>query len=268
MPAFAETFGELSSALHGFVVSSILIAATLASLFAGSLSNTLGRTHTIALGAFLFAVGATIAASASSLVVFVAARCIVGFGEGAFLSTLVVYVCEISPPRKRGVLASTVQLFTTLGIMMGYFTCYGTNNIQSSFAWRLPFIIQAGVAASLAVVAYAYLPQSPRWLAYKDRKEEASAAWDRLGVSDAEREKYSLESPVLGDTADASVPVAQGNILDKWKDGVQAAVKMFGKDTRRQMFLAVFMMSMQQLSGIDGVLYVCPSRSLDTPQIC
>lgn len=90
MPSFIATFGEISSTLHGLVVSSVLPTATLASLFAGLISDKLGRTRAIVIGAFTFAVGAAIEAASTNLGMFIGGRCIVGLGEGTFLSTLVV----------------------------------------------------------------------------------------------------------------------------------------------------------------------------------
>jgi MFS family permease len=91
MPSFEETFGSLSSALHGIVVSSLLLAATVASLFAGALSDRFGRPRAIAIGCLTFSIGAAVEAGASNLGMFIAGRCIVGVGEGLFLSTLIVY---------------------------------------------------------------------------------------------------------------------------------------------------------------------------------
>ncbi len=90
MPSFTDTFGELSSFLHGLVVSSILLPATFASIFAGALSDSLDRTRAVAIGALVFAIGAALEASASNLGMLIAGRCVVGIGEGLFLSTLVV----------------------------------------------------------------------------------------------------------------------------------------------------------------------------------
>lgn len=92
MASFTSTFGELSSTLHGLVVSSVLLTATLASLFAGQISDQFGRTKAIALGAALFGIGAALETGAVSLGMFICGRCVVGIGEGTFLSTLVVYV--------------------------------------------------------------------------------------------------------------------------------------------------------------------------------
>ena len=90
MPAFKSTFGTLSSSLEGIVVSLIMISATLLSLFAGALSDNFGRTRSLAVGSLLFALGAAVEAAAVTLGMFIIGRCVVGFGEGVFLSTLVV----------------------------------------------------------------------------------------------------------------------------------------------------------------------------------
>lgn len=168
------------------------------------------------------------------------------------------YICEIAPPSKRGPLASIAQLFTTFGICAGYFICYGTSRISSSLSWRLPLALHSGIALFLAVSALMILPQSPRWLAYKGRREEASTLWDKLGVSDAEREKDLLqnsEAPVLQPLA--VTKAAQVRFLERIRGNIHSSTIVFKKGNRRQMLLGVFVMSMQQLVGIDGVLYVC-----------
>lgn len=90
MPSFTNSFGFLSSTMHGLVVSSILLPATFVSIFAGAFSDSLGRTRTVAIGALFFSIGAAFEASAVNLAMLIAGRCVVGIGEGLFLSTLVV----------------------------------------------------------------------------------------------------------------------------------------------------------------------------------
>lgn len=90
MPTFTEYFGHLSAGQHGIVVAIIMLSATIASLFAGSLSDTIGRSRAVAIGSLVFALGAALEAAATNLTMFVAGRVIVGAGEGLFLSTLVV----------------------------------------------------------------------------------------------------------------------------------------------------------------------------------
>jgi MFS family permease len=90
MDSFGRAVGHMSSALHGFVVSSILISGAIASFFAGYLADAVGRTRAVMTGAFLFGVGAAVEAGAVGLAMFVVGRIVTGAGEGLFLSTVTV----------------------------------------------------------------------------------------------------------------------------------------------------------------------------------
>lgn len=90
MPQFEASLGALSPSLQGIIVSSIMITASVVSPFSGALADWLGRTRALAIGGLLFAIGAALEASAVNLGMFIAGRCIVGAGEGLFLSTMVV----------------------------------------------------------------------------------------------------------------------------------------------------------------------------------
>jgi Sugar (and other) transporter len=161
----------------------------------------------------------------------------------------------------RGPLATTVQLLITIGMCVGYFACYGTVNIDSSLSWRLPLILQSGIAFILTMAAFFSLPHSPRWLAYKGRKEEASLAWDKLGVSNAEREKDLLQdtastSGILETPQSVPIVASKTTLRERMNQNMLEFTAVFKKDARKPMFLGVFLMAMQQLSGIDGVIYV------------
>jgi MFS family permease len=139
--------------------------------------------------------------------------------------------------------------------MLGYFICYGTVNWGSSLSWRFPVAFQAGIAFFLAVMSYVYLPQSPRWLFYKGRGQEATVVWEKLGVLAAEREK-DLEQSARARALSAVGTGVKLGLLGRIRRSIHNSIAMFGRGTRKQIFLGVFMMSMQQMSGIDGVMYV------------
>jgi hypothetical protein len=140
--------------------------------------------------------------------------------------------------------------------MVGYFMYYGTVNLKSSLSWRFPLASQAGYALVLAATSYIYLPQSPRWLAFKGRGPEATAVWGKLGVSSAEREKDLEQRPMLKSEAVEATGAAKTELPERMRQSMANFMAIFGKSTRKQMLLGVFMISMQQMSGIDGVLYV------------
>ncbi|RAL12081.1 putative MFS sugar transporter [Aspergillus homomorphus CBS 101889] len=261
MESFTSRFGSQSAVIHGLIVSSILIPAAISSFLAGYLADKLGRPKGISIGALIFGIGAALEAAAINIGMFIAGRCIEGIGEGLYLGTLVVYICEISPPNVRGALTTGPQLLITLGLVVGFFTCYGTARLESSFSWRTPFLILACLAVAFSVASFLWLVPSPRWLTIHGRRTEATAAWDYLGVSQAEREKAEIEQDRVLATEIASITSrerAPSVSQAQSKSAKDKIFDLFSKDVRARTILAVFLMGMQQLSGIDGVLYYAP----------
>lgn len=243
MDQFTKTMGHLSPFLVGFSVSLIMLTGAVPSVFGGQLADSLGRLKVITLGAVLFGVGAAIEGSASSLAQFLAGRAIAGFGQGVFLSNVSVYICEIAPVKHRGILAGLPQFMATAGICVGYFTCYGTVSIQSGMAWRIPYIIQCIISA-LFVAGCMTIPDSPRWLMLHGRRQDALVALDWLDFSMVEAERDFLTA------------TEQRSSLSLW----QNLVLLFRRGYRSRTILALFVLGMVQLSGIDGVLYVSASH--------
>ncbi|KAH9835803.1 general substrate transporter [Rhodofomes roseus] len=245
MPQFVSRFsksGVLSATIQGLIVSIILITASMASLVSGPLSDRISRTRTISLGAIIFAGGSAISCASRTLAMLFVGRCLAGIGEGLFLSAVTVYAVEIAPASARGRLGSMVQLLCTMGIASGYFICYGTVRIPTSLSWRFPFGLQAVVSTALAVGS-PFLPHSPRWLRHVGRAADADAAWATLGVGSADAQKTEENA-----SRDATQRLSWWlEAQQLWKEGVRARTA-----------LGVFLMGMQQASGIDGVLYYAP----------
>ena len=51
---------------------------------------------------------------------------------------------------------------------------YGTSTMNSTWAWRIPSAVQAAFSI-LCLIILPFIPESPRWLAYKNRREDALA---------------------------------------------------------------------------------------------
>ncbi|KAI9740217.1 MAG: hypothetical protein M1834_004795 [Cirrosporium novae-zelandiae] len=245
MSYFETTFEKLSSVMRGFTVSLILITGALPALYAGHLADRLGRTYAVAVGALVFAVGSALQGGSSELPMFLVGRGLAGIGEGLWLSNINVYITEIAPSARRGMLVSMPQFQCTAGICAGYFTCYGSSGINSSMSWRLPFILQSALAV-LLTLSCLLLPKSPRWLMFHGHREEAMRELDRLDVSRAEAEKDILRPAEQG-RPNSSQPTSKGFLT------------IFQRQYRSRTILGLFVLAMVQLCGIDSVLYYAPT---------
>ncbi|KAI1443718.1 putative MFS sugar transporter [Annulohypoxylon stygium] len=241
MPQFTQSIGQLSSTMLGITVSMIMLTGTLPSIFAGHFADKFGRTSVIIPGALLFGIGALVQGLSHGLPQFIAGRAIAGFGQGVFLSNVSVYICEIAPLKYRGTLAGLPQFMATAGVCFGYFTCYGTLNIKSDMAWRLPYIVQCLFSALLSW-ACLLLPDSPRWLMLKGRQADALRALERLDFNMVEAERDFLTT------------TEQTPSLSPW----QSFALLFKRGYRARTILALFILGMVQLSGIDAITYYAP----------
>ncbi|KAJ6261725.1 Quinate permease [Drechslerella dactyloides] len=264
MEQFQKDFGQLSPTLHGVIISMILLTAAIASVFAGHLADKISRTHTTCLGAGIFAVGSLLQAIAGfgnssqsgKLAVLLIGRSIAGLGEGFFLTSTQVYIIEIAPGHVRGRVTSILFMGITCGLCLGYFLCYGTSRIESTMAWRIPFIWQAVVAANLSFGSL-FMPHSHRWLLHVNRRDEAMAILEKMGMGTAaEREKQELLA-IRENITTQETPRGRGfraNIAYAFR-----SLKLLAKKQNRwRASLAIFMMTCQQTTGIDGVLYYAP----------
>ena len=105
---------------------------------------------------------------------------VAGVCVGIASSICPVYQAEIAPKEIRGRVVSLQQWAITWGILIQYFIQYGAswvgggpnNPNQPTSAFRIPWGVQI-VPAVILFFGMFFLPRSPRWLASKDRWEEA-----------------------------------------------------------------------------------------------
>ncbi|TFY82371.1 hypothetical protein EWM64_g1647 [Hericium alpestre] len=234
MPAFKAQFDPISPILQGLIVSSILMTASVFSIFAGPLSDRFSRTHTFAVGGGIFSVGSIISSCAYNLAMLFVGRLITGIGEGLFLSTITVYILEIAPTSIRGKLSCTTQLFVTLGVASGYFVAYGSVNIDS----LLRGLVLPPAFAALAALCRPHgggcaRVGVPRFTATEAEKEQEVVQREQSEIEEVQHE----ETP---------------------EGALQTARMLFDRNIRRRTMLGIFLMGMQQACGIDGVLYYAP----------
>ncbi len=180
-----------------------------------------------------------------------------------------LYNAELAAPELRGFLVSFYQFATILGIMLSFWTGYGSNYIggtgdgQSDLAWRLPSIIQGIPAACLALGIW-WLPFSPRWLVDKGRDEDAikTLAYLRKLPSDheliqVEYKEIKAESLFEAQVFAKNFPqLAEKEKQNVWVREIAQYYNIVRSwDNFKRVSTAWLVMFFQQWSGIDAIIY-------------
>jgi len=237
---FVQLKFELSPAMKGFAASSALIACIFGAGFAGSLSDYLGRKKVLILSAILFLISAIGTALPQTLWQFIVFRFIGGLGVGAASMTSPMYIAEISPARIRGRMVSVNQFAIVFGMLLVYFVNYfiagsGDQAWNTETGWRWMFGSES-LPAMLLLLLMLLVPESPRWLTKKGRKDEALAILARVdGTEYAREEMVSIEETISHESGSIS--------------------QLFHPGMKLVLVLGVALAVLQQVTGINVFLY-------------
>jgi SP family arabinose:H+ symporter-like MFS transporter len=251
---FIELEFSLTRIELGWSVASLTLAATLAMLLAGPLSDRLGRRPVLRIAAALFAVSAIASALAPGFLFLIIARMIGGLGVGAALVIAPVYIAEISPASLRGRMVSINQLNIVLGISVAFFSNYLVLALGQSglvwtsllglddWGWRWMLGIET-LPAVLYFLGLSLVPESPRWLAMHGREQEARQILERAaGAQQAQADLEELR-----------------NSLGKQAGQVRATVGLlFAPAMKLVLGIAVSVAILQQITGINSVFFYAP----------
>ncbi|KAK9412971.1 putative Major facilitator superfamily (MFS) profile domain-containing protein [Seiridium unicorne] len=174
MEQYQDTFGlNGAGASSGIVFIVYNLAQIVAFPLCGLLGDGLGRRKTIAIGCFIILIGTAIQTPAQSMGWFIGGRAVLGLGAAIAQAAAPVYIVEVAHPSFRGIIGGMYNNFWWVGNIVASWTTYGCNkNISSSWAWRIPTLVQCFLPA-IVLAGVLFLPESPRWLIAHDRHEEA-----------------------------------------------------------------------------------------------
>lgn len=240
---FLETHFNLSAGMKGWAASSALVGCIFGAAFAGMANDAVGRKVTLIVCAILFTISAVGTALPETLTEFVWYRFIGGLGIGAVSVTSPLYIAEIAPQHIRGRLVSLYQFAIVSGILVVFFVNAliqrsGTEAWNVSTGWRIMFGSEAVPAILFGVFAF-FVPESPRWLLQKGKRDKALKVLTRLtDAADARRALELIEKS----RSQSDVALSQ-LVTGRWRIPLGIGVA-----------LAIF----QQFSGINAIMYYAP----------
>jgi sugar porter (SP) family MFS transporter len=233
---FVKRTWGLSTLMEELVVSIVLIGAMIGAIVGGAVADRIGRRATLVWAGGIFIVGSVLAPLSANVLVLIVARAIIGIGIGFTSVTAPVYVSELAPPQSRGMLIGLYQFALTVGIALANLVGYW---LAAQQAWRLMFGI-AVVPTVFFLGVILTVPESPRWLFAHGRPREAAAVLriytDQMG---AQRFLDDIEQGL-------KMPMEQ-----RWS-------ALWSPAVRGALFIAVGLTVLQQVTGINTIIYYGP----------
>ncbi|MGB7734777.1 MAG: sugar porter family MFS transporter [Thermoguttaceae bacterium] len=231
---YVEPEFGLTQAEVGFAVGSALLGCMAGPLLGGALSDRWGRKPTLIFAGMLFATGSIGSAMPANVIEFDMFRFLGGVGVGLASVVSPMFIAEVSPPRIRGALVTVNQLAIVVGlacaVVVSYYLSFGKH-----WGWML-----ASNAAPVPffVVGLLLVPESPRWMAQKNRRQEAI---DVLTLIDGRQHAESEMQEIAASAKE------EGGWRELWRPGMRFA-----------MLIACSLAVFQQITGASILTMYMP----------
>lgn len=250
-----DLFG-LDTIQQGWYVGCALVGSIIGVLFAGVLSDKIGRKRTMIISAVLFSVSGVGCAFSANFDQLIAYRIIGGVGIGVVSIISPLYISEVAVAQFRGRLVSLYQLAVTVGFLGAYLVNYQLLNfshsgVSLSTGWANYLFVSEvwrgmlGMESVPAIVFFFiifFIPESPRWLILKRRETHALNILNRIYCFNNEANNQ------LNETKSVLTSESKSNWALLTRPGILKAV-----------IIGVCIAILGQFMGVNAVLYYGPS---------
>jgi len=168
---------SLSCREQELLVSSHLLGALLICLAGGPILDRYGRRCSLLLSAGLVIGGTIVLIAITSLVALTLGRVIVGMGTALSGTGACLYIAEISPRERRGLLVTLYELMLVVGVMLGFSCSYAFAALPHGWTYTFGLVIPP---ALLQIGVLIFLPPSPRFLVTQGKVEQARTVLARM----------------------------------------------------------------------------------------
>ena len=226
---------------HGFTMATALIGTIIGALVCGKPAQKYGRLLSLTVIGVLYLISAVGSGVIEDWYLFMIFRFLGGLAVGASSVIGPMYIAEISPSSWRGRFVAFFQFNIVLGIVCAYVSNYFIGHYATDallHPWQWMIVSESAPALLFSVLLFT-VPESPRWLVSQKRDGEAESVFESVGEKDVEAEMTAIRESLH----------AELNIKKE---------RLFQKKFIKPILIAFFIATLNQLSGINAILYYAP----------
>jgi len=253
MEDWLHTFGTFDSTLGWIITTnnkSLVVSILSAGTFFGALlsfpmGDIVGRKWGIISSCLVFCLGVGLQLD-THWPTFIVGRLIAGFGVGLVSCLVPMYQSECAPKHLRGAIVGLYQLAITIGALLAAIVLNSTQHRDSHLAWRIPIAVQYAWAFVLAG-GMMLLPESPRYLLYRNRVDDAKRSLARLMTVSPDSEAVEDEVKEIQFALEAEKAQGEASYIDCFRNTPS-------KNALRT-WTGILIQGWQQLTGINFIFY-------------
>lgn len=233
---------NLSMSKLGTVASFLMIGCLIGALFTGNFTDRYGRKKVMITIAILYIISSLGCALATDFTVLTIFRVLSGLAVGATSVVAPMYISEISPANKRGMLVSFNQFAITIGIVLAYIFDYFLLGLSTD-SWRYMLAVPAVFGLVYLIFLIISFPESPRWLLSKGYKD---AALNILNMISGEK------------SASGELKNMEESLASEGQKGKVSFGELFKRKTGKVVLIGTLLAAFQQITGINAVIIFAP----------
>ncbi|KAJ9603816.1 hypothetical protein H2200_012002 [Cladophialophora chaetospira] len=156
------------------------------------LPNKYGRLNTIRIGCVLSLLGVAMQTGAPGFPLFCAGRTIGGMASGIVFVVCPAFASEIAPPAIRGRIGGLYSIFVNGSYCLTEWIGLGFYFIKTDVSWRL--LLGCQLIPGVLMLAFSFvMPESPRYLVFAGRQDEALGILEKMHNSEQDSSFYLRE---------------------------------------------------------------------------
>uniref|UniRef100_F1L0W0 Proton myo-inositol cotransporter n=1 Tax=Ascaris suum TaxID=6253 RepID=F1L0W0_ASCSU len=222
--------------------------AVVGSLASSPFADRWGRKPVIIAAAILFTIGGVVCAAATEKICLLVGRILLGIAIGIASMIVPIYVGETAPSHIRGRLITAFQMMIGFGQVIANFLAGVFSYANPVYVgWRLMLGV-ASLPAIVQVIGFIYLPESPRFLFYNGRKNEAINVVQRVYSGNKEWIDYEMSEIKNAHKEEMEAKAKVGDSFVLWRMVTTPHVL-------KALTIGCLIQLFQQLAGVNTIMY-------------